>query len=161
MGSGFLSRGQSGRGVALTNHPHVAPRLRKSRAIPLLPFWTFVACSRVKFTLDIWGIFGTLPLGLKRVGFRITARIALSLQGCSLGYRHFRFTVIADKVKLPKDTLVWEAETVQDGEMSLEFYSVRNKRLSGRCITQHGDGETANRRSNGMLLHVGIPSECK
>jgi len=28
---------------------HLAPRLEKSRAI-LLPFWAFVACSRVSFT---------------------------------------------------------------------------------------------------------------
>jgi hypothetical protein len=35
--------------VALTTNLHLTPRL-KSRAIPLLPFWAFVACSRVKFT---------------------------------------------------------------------------------------------------------------
>ena len=29
MGTGSLSRGQSGRGVALTNHPHLALRLKK------------------------------------------------------------------------------------------------------------------------------------
>ena len=36
-----------GRGVE--HPPHLAPRL-KSTAIPLLPFWAFVACSRVNFT---------------------------------------------------------------------------------------------------------------
>jgi hypothetical protein len=30
-------------GVALTTHPHLVP---KSRAIPLLPLWAFMACSR-------------------------------------------------------------------------------------------------------------------
>ena len=29
MGTGFLSWGQSGRGVALTTHPQLAPRLKK------------------------------------------------------------------------------------------------------------------------------------
>jgi len=36
--------------TALTTHPHVRPRLRKGRAIHLLPLWAFVACSRVNFT---------------------------------------------------------------------------------------------------------------
>ena len=37
----------SWRGVALTAHPHLAPRLkRKSRAIHLLPLRAFVVCSR-------------------------------------------------------------------------------------------------------------------
>jgi hypothetical protein len=31
--------------MALTTHPHVAPRL-KSKAIQLHPLWGFVACSR-------------------------------------------------------------------------------------------------------------------
>jgi len=29
MDAGSLSRGKSGRGVALTAHPHLAPRLKK------------------------------------------------------------------------------------------------------------------------------------
>jgi hypothetical protein len=45
-----LSRGYSGRGVALITQPHLAPRLRQSSAIHLLPLWAFVARSRVKFT---------------------------------------------------------------------------------------------------------------
>ena len=40
-----LSEQESGRGMALTTHHHIAPRL-KSRAITLLPLWAFVACSR-------------------------------------------------------------------------------------------------------------------
>jgi hypothetical protein len=35
--------------VALTTHRHLAPKLGKIRAIPVLPLWTFVACSRVNF----------------------------------------------------------------------------------------------------------------
>jgi hypothetical protein len=37
--------------VALTTRPYLAPRLRKEHAIPLLPLWAFVACSRINFTL--------------------------------------------------------------------------------------------------------------
>ena len=36
--------------LVLTTHPHLAPRLRKSRAIPLLLLWAFIASSRVSFT---------------------------------------------------------------------------------------------------------------
>ena len=48
MGTGF-SPGvkQSERGV--DHPPHLAPKLKKSRAIPLFPLWAFVVCSRVKF----------------------------------------------------------------------------------------------------------------
>jgi hypothetical protein len=41
--------GQSGRGVALTTHPHLAPRLRKEPSYTFTPLWAFVACPRVKF----------------------------------------------------------------------------------------------------------------
>jgi hypothetical protein len=34
-----LSRGKSGRGVVLTTHPLLAPRLRMSRAITILRLW--------------------------------------------------------------------------------------------------------------------------
>jgi hypothetical protein len=48
MGTGsFAVVNRPGRGV---NHPHPGSRgYRKSRAIPLLPLWAFVACSRVNF----------------------------------------------------------------------------------------------------------------
>jgi hypothetical protein len=42
--------GVRGRGVALTIHPHLAPR-SKSRAVPQLPLFDFVACYRMNFTL--------------------------------------------------------------------------------------------------------------
>ena len=35
--------------MALTNNLHLAPRLKKSRAISLLPLWAFAACSGVNF----------------------------------------------------------------------------------------------------------------
>ena len=48
-----LYRGWSGQRVVLTTHPHLAPRLKKSRAIPFLSLWAFVACYRVNFALQI------------------------------------------------------------------------------------------------------------
>ena len=33
--------------------PHLAPRLRKSGAIPLLPLWVFVACYRANCTFYV------------------------------------------------------------------------------------------------------------
>jgi len=57
LGAGFFASVQSDPGA----HPvsstmgtslaaHLAPRLKISRAIPLLPFWTFMASSGVNFT---------------------------------------------------------------------------------------------------------------
>ena len=36
--------------LLLNTHSHLAPRLRKSRAIPLFPLWAFMVCWRVNFT---------------------------------------------------------------------------------------------------------------
>jgi hypothetical protein len=36
-------------GRELTTHPHLPPRLRKSRAIPPLPLCVFMACYRINF----------------------------------------------------------------------------------------------------------------
>jgi len=44
-----LSRGHRGRGLALTRNPSSA-EVKERVAIPLLPLWAFVACSRMKFT---------------------------------------------------------------------------------------------------------------
>jgi hypothetical protein len=40
--------------MALTIHPHLALRLKKSKAIPLLPLWAFMAYSRVDFTFHLF-----------------------------------------------------------------------------------------------------------
>ena len=53
-----LSRELSGRGVALTTHPHLTLWLKKEETIPLLPLWALMACSRVNFT--VIGTFGLL-----------------------------------------------------------------------------------------------------
>jgi hypothetical protein len=45
-----LSRGKSGRGVTLTTHPHLAPKLMKEYSYTSTPLWAFVACSGLKFT---------------------------------------------------------------------------------------------------------------
>jgi hypothetical protein len=39
IGYRFFTGGRSSRGMVLTTHPLLAPRLRMSRAIPLLPLW--------------------------------------------------------------------------------------------------------------------------
>ena len=72
MGARFSTPVQTGPGVHTTSytmgtgsspevkrpgravdHPfHLASRLKKSRAIPLLPAWAFMACSRANFTLN-------------------------------------------------------------------------------------------------------------
>jgi hypothetical protein len=43
MDAGVLCREYSGRDVKLTTHLHLAPRLRISGVIPLLPLYAFVA----------------------------------------------------------------------------------------------------------------------
>jgi hypothetical protein len=49
LGTGYLP-GVKRLGRGVDHHTHLAPRLRKSTVIPLLPLWTFLACSRVNFT---------------------------------------------------------------------------------------------------------------
>jgi hypothetical protein len=44
---------KSGRGVTLTNHPHLVPRLRMSRSYTSSPPSAFVACSGTAFALTI------------------------------------------------------------------------------------------------------------
>jgi hypothetical protein len=74
MGTGSLSRGESGRGVALTTHPHLVPRLKKESSYTSTPLWAFVACSRVIFTFTF------------TASFNITF---LCPEGCSMYQRHF------------------------------------------------------------------------
>jgi hypothetical protein len=50
MGTGFLYRGESGRGVVLTTHPHTSPRLNKDYSYTSIPLSAFMACSRAIFT---------------------------------------------------------------------------------------------------------------
>ena len=51
MSTGSPSRRWSGRGVALTSHPHLRPRLKKEHNLPLLLLWAFMASSRANFYL--------------------------------------------------------------------------------------------------------------
>jgi hypothetical protein len=53
MSTACLSRGLSGRSLALTTpHPHLAPKLKKKRIpVPLLPLWAGMASSGLNFTL--------------------------------------------------------------------------------------------------------------
>jgi hypothetical protein len=78
--------------VVLTTHSLLAPRSRKSRAIPLLHLWAFVVCYRVTFTFTfinflpggciynsvVWNVFEKGTLKKVKVKFRIGA-----LQHCS------------------------------------------------------------------------------
>jgi hypothetical protein len=48
LGTGSFP-GAKGSGFGVDHSPHLAPMLKKSRSIPLLPIWPFVACYRVKF----------------------------------------------------------------------------------------------------------------
>jgi hypothetical protein len=75
-GDRFPGVKRPGRGV---DHPPPSSAEVKERVelIHLLPLWAFVACSRLKFTLDIWEIIGSLSQGLKHVGVWITVRITL------------------------------------------------------------------------------------
>ena len=41
---------------------HLAPKLRKSKAIRLLPFWSFLACSRVNCYLYLFYIYESYSL---------------------------------------------------------------------------------------------------
>ena len=61
-----LFRGLSGLGVALTIHPHIAPKL-KSIAIPLLPLWAFAACYRVNFIFNLCDQQGVTRLLLAKL----------------------------------------------------------------------------------------------
>jgi len=58
MGTGCLSRGYKGRGVALTTHPPPSAGVKESWGISLLPFWVFMAYSRVNFTFTFTVIYG-------------------------------------------------------------------------------------------------------
>ena len=50
MVTGSLSRGWSDRGVALTTHPQLAPRLKKGYSYTSALLWAFIAWRRVNFT---------------------------------------------------------------------------------------------------------------
>jgi hypothetical protein len=51
IGTRSLSQGQGGRGVALTSHPLLAPRLTMGRAILLPPSCTCLACNGTTFSI--------------------------------------------------------------------------------------------------------------
>jgi hypothetical protein len=57
--------GYSGRGVRLITHSHLVPRLRMSRAIPLLPLYAFMARTgrTLPFTKSIVTV--AIPLRIK------------------------------------------------------------------------------------------------
>jgi len=50
VGNGCPSRVLSRWAMALTTHPHLVPRF-KSRSVPLLPIWAFMACYRANYLI--------------------------------------------------------------------------------------------------------------
>jgi hypothetical protein len=54
MGTRSLSRESSGRGVELTTHSYLAPRLKEEYSYTSTPLWTFMACSRENFTFTFY-----------------------------------------------------------------------------------------------------------
>jgi hypothetical protein len=52
MGTTSLSKEQGDKGVTLTTHPYLAPRLKKEFTYTsTLSLWALMACSRVNFTI--------------------------------------------------------------------------------------------------------------
>jgi hypothetical protein len=75
--------------VAMTTHLPRVPRLKKRRALPLLPFWAFMACSRVNFAFTFLPLL-MVGLGGVRASYKSTARLAClqSMQQDSRTCRH-------------------------------------------------------------------------
>jgi len=79
------------RGVALNTHPHLAPRLKKSTAIPLLSLWAYLACFSVNFKFSLH-----VQLVELNVVVSVTAGIRMTLSfGCCL---------------LPAPATVWQSQ---------------------------------------------------
>ena len=52
LASGFFPRGKAAGGGTLTTHLHLAPTLRMSRTVRLLPLYAFLAWTGKAFSLD-------------------------------------------------------------------------------------------------------------
>jgi len=52
MGTGFLSPGYSGQGVALTTQPRSNAQVNES-AVSVVPLWGFMTCTRMKLNLKV------------------------------------------------------------------------------------------------------------
>jgi hypothetical protein len=91
MGTRYISRGQTGWGVALATNPHLASRLKKSRAASLLPLCAIMAAYRVylpsillpwNFTSEIlFGFLGAVAKFRKTaITFVMSLRLSLRMQ---------------------------------------------------------------------------------
>jgi hypothetical protein len=69
--------------VALATHPHLAPTLKKSRAVFLCPLWVLMACSLVKFAFhtlpDSIGYLSSALLNTSHAFFRRELSVILNL----------------------------------------------------------------------------------
>jgi len=68
MDTWVLSQRQSGRGVAVTAEPHLAPKLRMGRAIPPLPLRACRVLYGQPFTFKLKQIHSPLKPGNMRKG---------------------------------------------------------------------------------------------
>jgi hypothetical protein len=106
--------GRSGRGMAFTTHPQLAPKL-KIRTIHLLPFWVSVACSRVTFiftkTLRFWqttfSTFYSQHTKTNLPSINIDASLRANLASYSVGVKWIFLPGFEQlDVKLTKTTLI-------------------------------------------------------
>ena len=61
------SRGKSGRGMALTTHSHLAPRLKEEESYTSTSLWAFAICSVVNFTFTFTGECLVLAAAIQRI----------------------------------------------------------------------------------------------
>ena len=54
VGTGYLSRGLSGRSVEFTTHTPLEPKLKKVYSCTSTTLWVFTTCSKVKLHLSIY-----------------------------------------------------------------------------------------------------------
>ena len=127
--------------------PHLVPRLKKSRAIPLLPLWALVACSIVNFTF--------LPLPLPRIWLTVTTSMSFliyhskyfycftshttlykhehkNLASKTTGISHFCTTAI--QLHSQRRRMVWEAASA----LNLHVITVIKARDTRRLFGSYG-----------------------
>jgi hypothetical protein len=111
MGTGVLSLGvKRGRGVTLTTHPHLVPRLRMIRSYTSFPPCASVACSGT--TLPFFILFGTAffllrlwtsTRGKTERSLKFTAEVMKNINRCLDAGERKRS--IAEDMKVPESTL--------------------------------------------------------
>ena len=126
------SRGYSGWGVTLTTHPYLARKLKKSRAIHLLPLRAFVACYRVKFTFTFcsWVLrCGSMLFSSYTLRKTAVATVyphvwchVMNIRRTLCFLRHSKHTFLGQwlPTRSTRDSF-WECETLTDFEIILSI----------------------------------------